>query len=102
MTLPLIVFGRIGVKAAQRRWQKGVDRVEVCAERLSANTQKVGRIRLLHSESRAPHHNPKPALQSFLSAALCGLDFGDVDLAHVHHRGEDAFGFGAAGGQRVR
>jgi len=27
------------------------------------------------------------------SAAAVGLDFGDVNLAHFYHRGEEAFGF---------
>jgi len=30
-----------------------------------------------------------------------GLDFGDVDLAHFHHRGEDVFRFSAASRQPV-
>jgi short-subunit dehydrogenase len=40
--------------------------------------------------SRSPSHSPR------------GLDFGDVDLAHVHHRGARAFGFRAASGHGFR
>jgi hypothetical protein len=36
------------------------------------------------------------------SPAAGSLDFGDVDLAHFHHRREGAFGFGAAGVEGVR
>lgn len=43
-----------------------------------------------------PFHHAPP------SAAAGGFDFGDVDFSHVHHRGEDASGFSAAGGQRVQ
>ena len=44
----------------------------------------------------------KAKTPSFPSAAAGGLDFGDVDLAHFHHRFEGAFGFSAAGRHRVR
>ena len=36
------------------------------------------------------------------SAAASGLDLGDVDLTHLHHRIEGAFGFSATGRDRVR
>src|SRR5512138_3388141 len=42
------------------------------------------------------------ATPSFPSAAASGLDLGDVDLTHLHHRIEGAFGFGATGRHRVR
>jgi len=47
--------------------------------------------------AKAPgkHRNVPP---KNASAAASGLDFGDVNLAHFHHRSEDAFGFSAAGG----
>jgi hypothetical protein len=51
---------------------------------------------LLHMQQKVVQTPTSPSL------VAGGLDFGDVDLAHVHHRGEDAFGFSAAGGQRVR
>lgn len=38
----------------------------------------------------------------FPSAAACGLDCGDVDLSHFHHRIKCAFGFSAADRHRVR
>src|SRR3954471_2837160 len=34
--------------------------------------------------------------------AAGSFDFGDVDLVHVHHRGEGALGFSTAGRHRVR
>lgn len=38
----------------------------------------------------------------FPSPTAGGLDLGDVDLAHFHHRCKGAFGFSAAGRHRVR
>lgn len=44
---------------------------------------------------------PQPRLRKHLKflTSACGLNFGDVDLAHVHHRGAGALLFSAAGGQ---
>src|SRR5262245_29235026 len=40
-------------------------------------------------------------MQSSTSPAAGGLDFGDVDFAHLHHGREGAFGFSTAGRKRV-
>jgi hypothetical protein len=42
------------------------------------------------------------ATPAFPSAAASGLDLGDVDLTHLHHRIEGAFGFSTTGCHRVR
>jgi hypothetical protein len=53
------------------------------------------------SQAHAPGggRNASPNFSQSSSAASGGLDFGDVDLAHFHHRGVGGFGFRAAGRQ---